>query len=138
MASLVEGRREPAVPGSLVPLTRVLIVDDDQAIRDVVGDLLELLGCAVHTATNGLEALDRVKQARPDVVLLDYMMPIMDGQAFGLELRRQPDYSGLPVVLMSASPDADQVCAAIGARACLRKPFDIDELAQVVQTIVGQ
>jgi CheY-like chemotaxis protein len=119
----------------LAPATRVLVVDDDPFIRDVVGDVLELIGCAVQTAANGKEALERVAATRPDVILLDYMMPIMDGRAFGLELRRQPEYARLPIVLMSAAPDADQVCQAIGARACLRKPFDIDELAAVVQDI---
>ena len=119
----------------LAQLKRVLVVDDDPSIRDVVGDVLELLGCAVHTAANGKEALEQVATALPHVILLDYMMPIMDGLAFGLELRRQPEYVGLPIVLMSAAPDADEVCQAIGARACLRKPFDIDELADVVQAV---
>jgi CheY-like chemotaxis protein len=117
----------------LAPVMRVLVVDDDPSVRDVVGDVLELLGCAVHTAANGKEALEQVALTRPDLILLDYMMPVMDGKACGLELRRQPEYTGLPIILMSAAPDADQVCDAIRARACLRKPFDIDELADIVQ-----
>jgi CheY-like chemotaxis protein len=117
---------------------RVLIVDDDPSIRDVVGDFLELLGCTIDTAANGQEALEQVAAVPPDLVLLDYMMPIMDGKAFGLQVRTQPRHAGLPIVLMSASPDSDAVCEAIGARACLRKPFDIDELAEIVHRVTGQ
>jgi CheY-like chemotaxis protein len=72
------------------------------------------------------------------VVLLDYMMPVMDGLAFGIELRRKPEYATLPIVLMSAAPDADEVCEAIGARGLLRKPFDIDELAVLVERVAAQ
>ena len=117
---------------------RVLVVDDDPSIRDVIGDLLELLGCRIQTAANGKEALEHVATGPPDLVLLDYMMPVMDGRAFGLEVRKQPHHAGLPIVLMTAAPDAEEVCAAIGARACLRKPFDINELAETVQQIAGQ
>jgi CheY-like chemotaxis protein len=117
---------------------RVLVVDDDPSIRDVVGDLLELLGCRVQTAANGKEALEQVSTGGLDLVLLDYMMPIMNGKTFGLEVRKQPRHAGLPIVLMSAAPEADEVCEAIGARACLRKPFDIDELAEIVYAIAAQ
>jgi CheY-like chemotaxis protein len=117
---------------------RVLVVDDDPSIRDVVGDFLELLGCSVRTAANGKEALERVHAERLDLVLLDYMMPVMNGKSFGLEVRKQPRHAGLPIVLMSAALDTDEVCEAIGARACLKKPFDMDELAEIVHAIAGQ
>jgi len=112
------------------------VVDDDQSIREIVADVLELLGCAVHEAANGEEALEQVAATSPHVILLDYMMPIMDGRSFGLALRNHPQQAGLPIVLMSAAREAEEVCHAIGARACLRKPFDIDELAEIVQDIV--
>jgi CheY-like chemotaxis protein len=116
----------------------VLVVDDDPSIRDVVGDFLELLGCEVQTAANGKEALEHVSTGRLDMVLLDYMMPVMNGKTFGLAVRREPRHAGLPIVLMSAAPDAEEVCEAIAARACLRKPFNIDELADIVHAIAGQ
>ena len=117
---------------------RVLVVDDDPSIRDVVGDFLELLGWSVQTAANGKEALDQVSAGGLDLVLLDYMMPVMNGKIFGLEVRKEPRHARLPIVLMSAAPEADEVCEAIGARACLRKPFDIDELAEIVSAVGGQ
>jgi CheY-like chemotaxis protein len=116
----------------------VLVVDDDPSIRDVVGDFLELLGWSVQTAANGKEALDQVSAGGLDLVLLDYMMPVMNGKIFGLEVRKEPRHARLPIVLMSAAPEADEVCEAIGARACLRKPFDIDELAEIVSAVGGQ
>jgi CheY-like chemotaxis protein len=121
-----------------LPSAAILVVDDDPSIRDVVGDFLELLGCRVQTATNGQEALEHVSRGPLDLVLLDYMMPVMNGRTFGLELRKEPRHARLPIVLMSASPDSDEVCEAIGARACLRKPFDLDELAEIVHAIAGQ
>lgn len=113
-------------------------MDDDPSIRDLVGDFMELLGWMVQTAANGQEALERVNTGPPDLVLLDYMMPVMNGRTFGLEVRKHPHHSTLPIVLMSAAPNADEVCEAIGARACLRKPFNIDELAEIVHHIADQ
>lgn len=121
-----------------MPTAEVLVVDDDASIRDVVGDFLELLGCSVRTAANGQEALEHVSTGRLDLVLLDYMMPVMNGRTFGLQLRKEPRHASLPIVLMSAAPDADEVCEAIGARACLRKPFNLDDLAEIVQVLAGQ
>ena len=128
---------ERSAVGLLAPATRVLLVDDDPTMREVIGDLLELLGCAVDVATNGKEALEQVARARPHLILLDYVMPVMDGKAFGLALRGEPGYADLPIVLMSAAPQADDVCDAIGARACLCKPFDLDELEEIVQDAGG-
>jgi CheY-like chemotaxis protein len=92
----------------------------------------------VQTAANGKEALERVGAGRLDLVLLDYMMPVMNGRTFGLEVRKEPRHARLAIVLMSAAPDAEEVCEAIGARACLRKPFNLDDLAEIVETIAGQ
>jgi Response regulator receiver domain len=64
-------------------MTSVLVVEDDSAVRSLLRDFLELLGCAVQLATNGREALEHLQQTRPDLVLLDFMMPVMDGRAFG-------------------------------------------------------
>jgi CheY-like chemotaxis protein len=119
-------------------MTRVLLVEDDPAVRDVVADFLELLGCAVNTAANGKQALDHVARARPDLILLDYLMPVMDGRAFGVAVRRETGQADVPIVLISGSPKADEVCDAIGATACLRKPFDMDELAEIVEALARQ
>ena len=116
-------------------MTRVLVVEDDPAVRGLLRDFLELLGCAVQLAANGREALEHLQQTRPDVVLLDLMMPVMDGRAFGFALRRNGRTADLPIILMSASPHAAQVSGEIGARALLRKPFDLDEVARLVEQL---
>ena len=120
------------MPGSL---TRVLVVEDDAALRVLLRDFLELLGYAVHLAANGREALEHLKQTRPDLILLDFMMPDMDGRTFGAAVRRDGRTMDLPIVLMSAVPEAAQVRGEIRAQALLCKPFDLDELARVVEQL---
>jgi CheY-like chemotaxis protein len=114
-------------------VTRVLVVEDDPTIRGLLGDFLNLLGCAVHLTANGQDALEHLQQRRPDLILLDFMMPVMDGRAFGAAVRGDSRMVGLPIVLMSAAPEAAQVRAEIGAQALLPKPFDFDELARLVE-----
>ena len=114
-------------------MTSVLVVEDDAMVRSLLRDFLELLGCAVHLTANGREALEHLQHMRPDLVLLDFMMPVMDGRTFAMAVRRDGRTADLPIVLMSASPDAAEVGRDVRARAVLRKPFDLDELAGVVE-----
>jgi CheY-like chemotaxis protein len=114
-------------------MTSVLVVEDDSAVRALIRDFLELLGCAVQLAANGREALEHLQHRRPDLILLDFMMPVMDGRAFGTAVRRDGRTGDLPIVLMSAAPEAAQVSREIRAQGLLHKPFDLDELARVVE-----
>jgi CheY-like chemotaxis protein len=116
-------------------MTRVLVVEDDAAVRALLRDVLELLGCAVQLAANGWEGLEHLQHGQPDLVLLDLMMPVMDGRAFGMALRRDERTVDLPIVLISCAPEAAQVGGEIGAQALLRKPFDLDALARVVEQL---
>jgi two-component system alkaline phosphatase synthesis response regulator PhoP len=111
----------------------VLVVEDDPALRTLLGDFLELLGCAVHLAASGRDALQHLQQTRPDLILLDFMMPDMDGRAFGAVVRRDGRTIDVPIILMSAVPEAAQVRGEIRAQALLPKPFDLDELARMVE-----
>ena len=109
----------------------VLVVDDDHAIREMVQDVLELEGYRVTTAANGQEALTRVAESPPTVVLLDLQMPVLDGWAVQAQLREnRPD---IPVVLMTAGYRARQEATRHGAAAYLTKPFDIDDLVTTVE-----
>jgi two-component system response regulator MprA len=114
-------------------MTWVLVVEDDPVVRSLLRDFLELLGCAVHLATNGREALEHLEHMRPDLILLDLRMPVTDGRTFGTALRRDERTVNLPIVLMSAAPEAAQVSRDIRAQGLLRKPFDLGELARVVE-----
>jgi CheY-like chemotaxis protein len=105
----------------------VLVVDDDPDIRDAVGEVLTELGYVVELASDGATGLQKLRQLQgPCVVLLDMMMPVMDGATFLLELERDELYAGTPVIAMSASPVKAQVAVV------LRKPFELDELLSAV------
>jgi CheY-like chemotaxis protein len=124
------------MPGSL---GRVLVVDDDDVIRQLITVNLELEGFEVETAMDGQDCLDKVKDVRPDVVTLDIMMPRLDGWETAVKLREDPDTADVKVVLLSArAQEADvQRGSRIGVDAYLTKPFDPDELITVVRRLAG-
>ena len=113
-------------------MNHILIVDDDPAIRDVVSDILEMSDYCVKTACNGAEALDFMRIDRPAAVLLDLMMPVMDGWEFLREYRGEKPVSRVPVVVMSAAQDASEVAGRLGAQAFLAKPFEIETSLEIV------
>jgi CheY-like chemotaxis protein len=110
---------------------RVLVVEDDQAIRSGLTDLLTDEGYAALEAANGAEALALLRGAAevPDVILLDLMMPVMDGAAFREHQRSDPALSAIPVIVLTAVGRAQQQAAtALGAAALLPKPLRIGDL----------
>jgi CheY-like chemotaxis protein len=109
---------------------RVLVVDDEPMVRDTLGQVLADEGYIVDVAVDGEDALDRVHAARPDAILLDLMMPIMDGFAALQALRDDERTARIPVVVLSAVSKEmmEQRCLDLGARSVVRKPFDTDEL----------
>lgn len=109
----------------------VLVVDDDPDILDAICEILSAEGYRVERARHGMEALERVGTERPSVILLDLMMPVMDGLAFAQALRARRTDARIPIVVISADGNP-QKAAAVGAAGYLAKPFDIDALlAQV-------
>jgi CheY-like chemotaxis protein len=109
----------------------VLIVDDEQDIRDFLALALENQGYRVTTADNGAVALSHVARDPADVVLLDMRMPVMDGWAFA-EAYRQTPGPHAPIVVLTAAENAGLRAAQIKAEDYLAKPFDLDELLRVV------
>ncbi len=105
----------------------VLVVDDDPDILDAICDILEGEGYRVARARHGLEALDKVSEERPALILLDLMMPVMDGMAFAHALREKNLADGVPIIVISADGNP-QKAASVGARGFLAKPFDIQAL----------
>ena len=120
-------------------LGRVLVVDDDDVIRQLITVNLELEGFDVTTAVDGQDCLDKVKAARPDVITLDIMMPRLDGWEAASRLRADPETADVKVVLLSArAQEADLARGSrIGVDAYLTKPFDPDELIDVVRRLAG-
>ncbi len=124
------------MPGSL---GRVLVVDDDDVIRQLISVNLELEGFEVSTAYDGQDCLDKVKDVDPVVVTLDIMMPRLDGWEAASRLRDDPDTAGIKVVLLSArAQEADlQRGSRLGVDAYLTKPFDPDEMIATVRRLAG-
>jgi CheY-like chemotaxis protein len=120
-------------------LPRVLVVDDDDVIRQLIQVNLELEGFEVHTAVDGQDALDRVREVAPCVVTLDIMMPRLDGWQAAARLREDPKTAHVKVVLLSArAQEADlRRGQGIGVDAYLTKPFDPDELVTTVRRLAG-
>ncbi|MBK9990118.1 MAG: response regulator [Verrucomicrobia bacterium] len=107
-------------------MTRLLVVDDDDAVRGVLKILLERAGYEVLVASNGLKALGVVKAQRVDLVLLDIEMPEMNGFDFCGRLQADPVLKTLPVIMMTGRPTLGVVekVKAVGARELIPKPFE--------------
>jgi serine/threonine-protein kinase PpkA len=86
---------------------RILLVDDDEAFRTVAAMALEEAGYMVVEAADAFEALELLRELRPDVIISDLNMPLMDGQALCDRVRREPDLAAIPFVILSAYIEAD-------------------------------
>ena len=110
----------------------VLVVDDDADILSLVEFALASEGFVVKLAANGREALDRLTDGLPDLILLDMKMPILSGWEFAREYRDLYDHA-VPIVVLTAAEDASRRAAEIGAEGWVGKPFDLDNLLGVVR-----
>lgn len=115
---------------------RVLFVDDDATIRDLVDEVLTGAGYEVRALTTGDEALATLPTWRPDVVVLESRTPSLDAEAFLAACRRHKTW-GTPVILLSGASDIDRHAARLGADGALSKPFNIDALCEVVSRFAG-
>jgi CheY-like chemotaxis protein len=115
----------------------ILVVDDDTAIRSFVEMALDGEGYAVSTAVNGAHALALTSKMRPDLILLDMRMPIMDGWTFARAYRGQAGPHA-PIVVITAALDAGARASEIQADGFLGKPFDLDELLGIVSRYTQQ
>jgi CheY-like chemotaxis protein len=113
----------------------VLVVDDEQGIVAVLCRLLADEGWTVHAAHDGAEALLTVGRSRPDVVLVDYMMPIMDGAALVAALRRDRAGAPMRIVMMSGLPESMIARKVKGYDAFLRKPFSFADLSALLRRV---
>ena len=112
-------------------LPKVLVVDDDPDLAELCSVLLESEGYDTDIARNGYEAYDAISSEQIDVVLLDAMMPVLDGLTVCRMVKRDPDLKDVPIILMSASK---RLCdeAQVSADAVISKPFDLDNLVTTV------
>lgn len=124
------------LPGPEAQL-RVLVVDDDASIRRLLVAALKREGYSLIEASNGREALDCMHAARPNVVLLDLMMPVLSGWDVLRERKEDDELRRIPVIVVSANREPE-LAAAITAGVCafLPKPFDINVLSALVRSCV--
>ena len=117
----------------------ILIVEDDAATRDALSIILEDEGFRVTTAANGREAIDLLQGSyRPNVILLDLMMPVMDGWQFRAAQKQLPSVESIPVVVLSADGSIRQKASAMGAATYLQKPVEIADLLEALQGCIDE
>jgi DNA-binding response OmpR family regulator len=115
---------------------RVLVVDDEPMVRETLGQFLTDEGYVVDLAVDGEMALALVHASRPDAILLDLMMPGMNGRQFLQALRDQPAYASVPVLIMTAVHGLEVNLATLGASEVVEKPFNVEELLNKVALAV--
>ena len=115
----------------------ILVVDDDHSLRKTIQMMLEEEGFVVQTAADGQEAVEQAISQRPSLIILDMGLPLLDGSEVAAQVRTH--YGGrVPVVLMTADGRAEEKSRRIGAASYLRKPFDIEDLIQMVEQALTQ
>jgi two-component system, cell cycle response regulator DivK len=121
-------------------MKRVLVADDNPVSRELIREILEDDDCEVIEAVDGREALEKVREHRPDLALLDIQMPVMDGNAVLRELRADPQFSKLPVAALTAyAMQGDREKAlALGFNSYITKPIDIAAFRAEVAVLLGE
>jgi DNA-binding response OmpR family regulator len=121
-----------------MPMT-ILVVDDDPVIQKLLTVNFEMEGYRVVTAGDGQEGLDQVAQRRPDIILLDVMMPKMDGVEVVRRLKADADLATIPVIMLSAKAQSNDISGGLdaGADDYITKPFDPLELLDKVAALLG-
>jgi two-component system response regulator MprA len=109
----------------------ILVVEDDYSMRNAVAEFLSIEGFDVVEAADGVEALEQIDRSRPCLVVLDLMLPGLGGPDVAYTLRERGEET--PVVVLSAARDADQLAREIDAVACLRKPFQVEDLLSTIR-----
>ena len=111
----------------------VLVVEDDESIRNVITDVLEDRGFRVVGASNGAEAMDRLEVGRPDVMVLDLLMPVMHGWDFMESYAEKTGGDTIPIVVVSVNPALPRSFNRFGVQLVVPKPFKVDHLLESVE-----
>ncbi len=119
---------------------RLLVVDDEVDIGETVKIRLEVNGYSVNLAYDGLDGIDKAVKTRPDLILLDILMPQVDGFEVCRRLRKIPETQNIPIIMLTAikSPESLQKAKEAGAQDYLVKPFESGELVEIVRFYLGK
>jgi two-component system, OmpR family, alkaline phosphatase synthesis response regulator PhoP len=117
---------------------KILLADDEEDIKTVVRLYLESRGYECLTAYDGLDALSMAESEQPDLILLDVMMPVMDGYEVARKLKASEKTRGIPIIMLSAAGHSDSIKKGLeaGARDYLVKPFEPSKLDELIQTVL--
>lgn len=117
----------------------ILIADDEEDIKIILSMYLENTGFAVETAFDGLDAVERAKESKPDLILMDIMMPIIDGIEVTMKLKGAEETKDIPVVMLTAAAQSAMVDRAMAAGAAdyIAKPFEPDHVKEVIDRILA-
>jgi DNA-binding response OmpR family regulator len=116
----------------------VLVIDDDFEFRNAIADALGNLGWEVRGAATGGDALGVLRSWPPDVIMLDLILPAMDGWSFRAEADRQHALDGIPIIVTSGAADVRREAEKLQAAAALAKPFELDDLIRMIQGLVNE
>jgi CheY-like chemotaxis protein len=116
----------------------VLVVDDEFGVAEVLQSILEDEGYRVVTAINGKQALARLSEFTPDLIMLDYMMPILDGTQTLAAIRSQSAFAQLPIIMMSSLEEVSVRETCTDYNSFLRKPFRAVAVVQLVAQLLAQ
>ena len=118
---------------------KILVIEDDKDILVTIKDVLEFSEYVVELASNGRLALQILKEAKtlPDLIILDYMMPELNGEEFRVEQLKDKKIASIPILLMTAHYHGSSLCAKTGALSYVKKPLDMDCFLEAVDKCVS-
>ncbi len=114
---------------------RILLVDDDSDLREALAELLADEGFQVAQAANGRDALESLEEQKADLIVLDYMMPVMSGPEFRAQQRARPSIATIPVVLLSAAKDCSDF-EKMAPNVIMKKPFKVPALLRSIRELL--
>ncbi len=119
---------------------RILLADDEEDIKTVVAMFLEAQGYEVVTAFDGLDALEKVRTEKPDLILLDIMMPVLDGFEVCRRLKENEETAKIPILILSAAAHVESVNRGLkaGAKDYIVKPFEPEKLVEKIEQFIGK
>jgi len=118
--------------------TKVLVIDDEEDFRLIIHDVLQTAGLEIRTAPDGVEGLAAVPEFKPDIILVDWMMPRMDGQTFVQNLRKDAARKDVPVIMLTVKQTADDELEALhfGVDDFIVKPFQAEDLLARLRAVL--
>lgn len=121
-----------------IPGTRVLVVDDEPEITEIVEAFLSEAGYIVSSENSPQRAIAKVNEFSPDVILLDIMMPEMDGYDVCQQIKRQPNFANVPIIFLTGKDRADDMGRSfkVGGDMFIKKPFSCERLLEIVNIVV--